>query len=113
MDEDEIKDFFKGHDFEDCVLYEIVMLTGDRPVGYENAITEIDIAHQMAKKLNITPDFINSRDFHASQEHIQILEAIQELEKEGYVDSLAVFGPWTIRPTRSGRRYVTKSLSEN
>lgn len=108
MDEDEIKDFFKGHDFEDRVLYYIVNLIGDRPVGYENAITEIDIAHQMAKELNTTPDFINSGDFHASRERMQILEAVQELEKGGYVDSLAVFGPWTIRPTQSGRRYVTK-----
>lgn len=106
--EDVTEDFFRGHDFEDRVLYQIVRLTGDRPVGYEDSITERAIALQFTEELNITPDFINGGDFHSSRERVQILEAVQELRKSGYVNSLEVSGPWTIRPTRSGRRYMAR-----
>ncbi|MHB8598778.1 MAG: TIGR02391 family protein [Ktedonobacteraceae bacterium] len=102
------EDFFKGHDFEDRVLYHIVNLTGNKPVGYESSITEADIAVQFAEELNINPEFIRSGQFHASQERGTILDAVKELEKSGYVESLAVMGPWTIRPTRRGRSHINK-----
>jgi uncharacterized protein (TIGR02391 family) len=102
------EDFFKGHDFEDKVLYHIVNLTGNKPVGYESSITEAEIAIQLAKEQNIDPDFIRSGQFHSSQERGIILDAVKELDKSGYVESLAVSGPWTIRPTRRGRSYINK-----
>ncbi len=77
------EDFFKGHDFEDRVLYHIVSLTGEMPVGYEGSITEADIAVQLTKELNISSDFVHSEQFHASRERGTILAAIQELDKSG------------------------------
>ncbi len=102
------EDFFKGHDFEDRVLYHIVELNGDMPVGYEGGITEADIAIRLTKELNITPAFVHSGQFHSSRERGFILAAIQELNKAGYVERLAVSGPWTVHPTRRGRNYVIK-----
>ncbi len=109
MDSAEIdENFFEGRDFEDRVLYHIVNLTGDKPVGYEGSITEADIAIQLRKDLNITPDFIRSGQFHSSRERGIILAAVQELKKSGYIERLAVSGPWHIHPTRRGRNYVTR-----
>lgn len=105
-DTDISEDFFHGHDFEDRVLFHIVQLTGEKPVGYEGSITEADIAIQLAEELDTTPDFIRSGQFHSSQERGQILEAVQELYKSGYIERTAVSGPWSIRPTRHGRKYV-------
>lgn len=102
------EDFFKGHDFEDRVLYHSVRLTGEMPVGYEGDITEADIAVQITKELNITPDFVHSEQFHASRERGIILAAMQELDKAGYVVLSASSGPWRIHPTRQGRNYVVK-----
>ncbi len=106
------EDFFKGHDFEDRVLYHIVSLTGEMPVGYEGSITEADIAVQLTKELNISSDFVHSEQFHASRERGTILAAIQELDKSGYIEMIAVSGPWTIHPTRRGRNYVAKWQEE-
>jgi uncharacterized protein (TIGR02391 family) len=100
------EDFFKGHDFEDRVLYYIVNLTGELPVGYEGSVTEADIAIQLAEELGITPDFVHSGQFHASQERGKILAAVEELYNSGYIERLAVSGPWSIHPTRRGRKYV-------
>ncbi len=100
------EDFFKGHDFEDRVLYYIVSLTGELPVGYEGSITEADIAIQLAEELGITHDFVYSGQFHASQERGRILAAVEELYNSGYIERLAVSGPWSIHPTRRGRKYV-------
>jgi len=105
-------DFFKGHDFEDKVLYHIVNLTGNKPVGYESSVTEADIAIQIADELTISLEFIRSGQFHSSQERGIILDAVKELDKSGYVESLPVSGPWTIRPTRRGRSYINKWHAE-
>lgn len=104
--------FFKDHDFEDKVLYYIVSLTGDKPVGYESSITEADIAIQLAEELSITSEFVRSGQFHSSQERATILNAVKELDRSGYVESHAVMGPWRIHPTRSGRSYIAKWCEE-
>ncbi|OLC59757.1 MAG: TIGR02391 family protein [Ktedonobacter sp. 13_1_40CM_4_52_4] len=109
---DVTEDFFKGHDFEDRVLFHSVRLTGEMPVGYEGDITEADIAVQLTRELNTTPDFIHSGQFHTSRERGIILAAIQELDKAGYVVLSASSGPWRIHPTRQGRNYVVKWRQE-
>jgi uncharacterized protein (TIGR02391 family) len=106
------EDFFKGHDFEDRVLYHIVSLAGEMPVGYEGSISEADIAIQLTNELNITSDFVRSEQFHNSQERGTILAALQELENAGYVALSPVMGPWTTRPTRRGRSYISKWREE-
>jgi uncharacterized protein (TIGR02391 family) len=99
---------FESHDFEDLVLYYLVKLTGELPVGTVDGVSEADIALHLTKELNTTSEFIRSGDFPASQARNIILAAIEELNKEGLVERIAVMGPWIIKPTRRGRNRVAQ-----
>lgn len=97
---------------EDRVLFELVALTGDRPMGVGEGVSEADLAVPLAKELDISPDFPSSSDFHHSEARMTILAAVEALEDEGVIEAHKVFGPWTIRPTRNGRRKVAQWRDE-
>ena len=92
--------------FEDRVLYHLVDLTGDQPLPLGSGISEADLTERLADELKTTPAFTKSGDFHASDVRGTMLAAIQTLEHEGLVETRKVMGPWTIWPTRRGRRQV-------
>ena len=92
--------------FEDRVLYHLVDITGDRPMGRWEGISEEDLAVPLAEELGISPDLPRSEGFRSSEAQNQIIAAVEALEDEGLVSCDKVLGPWTIRPTRDGRRRV-------
>lgn len=94
--------------FEDRLLYHLVMLTGDRPMGIGEGISEDDLAVPLAAELNITPEKAQEPDFFGSDARRIILAAVETLDREGLVEVHKVMGPWTIRPTRDGRRRVSE-----
>lgn len=98
--------------FEDRLLYHLVDLTGDRPMGIGEGVTEADLAERLAEELDVTPESVRSDDFYTSQARRTILAAVTTLEHEGQLEAAKVFGPWTIRPTRSGRSTVAKWREE-
>lgn len=92
--------------FEDRVLYHLVDITGDRPMGIGEGITEAELAVRLADELEIDSGFPKTEDFHASPARGVVLAAVEGLGEEGLLTCLKVFGPWTIRPTLEGRRRV-------
>ncbi|KPV53415.1 hypothetical protein SE17_09810 [Kouleothrix aurantiaca] len=92
--------------FEDRLLYHLVTLTGDRPMGVGEGISEAELAVPLAAELNITPEFAQSPAFHHSDARGIILAGVDALDHEGLVEALRVMGPGSIRPTRDGRRRV-------
>lgn len=92
--------------FEDRVLYHLVNLLGDRPIGLGKGISEAELAVQMADELGISPEFPQTDEFHSSNARGIMLAAVDALEEEGLLDAVKVMGPWTVRPTRSGRLRV-------
>lgn len=92
--------------FEDRVLYHLVDITGDRPMGKWEGITEAELAVPLAEELGIAPDLPGSEHFRSSDARGVILAAVEGLEDEGLVACQKMMGPWTIRPTRDGRRRV-------
>ena len=94
--------------FEDRLLYHLVMLTGDRPMSVAEGVSEADLAPLLASDLNITPEFAQSPEFHTSDARGIILAGVDGLDDEGLVEAEKVMGPWTIRPTREGRRRVAE-----
>lgn len=97
---------------EDRLLYYLVDITGDRPMGIGEGVTEADLAVRLADELGTTAEFVRSSDFYASQVRGTVLAALTALENESLVDADKVLGPWTIRPTRSGRSMVAKWREE-
>jgi uncharacterized protein (TIGR02391 family) len=94
--------------FEDRLLYHLVTRTGDRPMGVGEGVNEADLAVPLAAELNITPEFPQAPDFYNSDARLTILAAVDTLHNEGLVEAHKVMGPWTIRPTREGRRRVAE-----
>jgi hypothetical protein len=92
--------------FEDRVLYHLVALTGRLPLPLGSGVSEADLAERLANELGIPPDFPRSPQFHSSDVRGTILAAVTTLEQEGLLEAIKVFGPWTIRPTLTGRRFV-------
>lgn len=98
--------------FEDRVLYYLVQLTGDRPMALGQGVSEADLASHFTDELGIASEFIGSEQFHASEARGIMLAAVTALENEGLLEADKVFGPWTIRPTRDGRRRVVQWREE-
>lgn len=94
--------------FEDRVLYQIVELTGDRPVPHNESISSNEIAKLMAEELGIESTLPDSPDFHGSQARLILLEALDALDHDGLIHALKVMGPWSVRPTRDGRKRVSE-----
>lgn len=91
---------------EDRVLYHLVELTGDHPLPLGEGVSEAALAERLAEELGIAPDFAQSDEFYGSSARGTVLAAVKALEDEGLLEAIKVMGPWTIRPTRDGRRRV-------
>lgn len=92
--------------FEDRVLYHLVDLTGDHPLPLGSGVSEADLTERLADELKTNPEFVSSGQYHASTVRGTMLAAIKALEDEGFLEARKIQGPWTIRPTRRGRRLV-------
>lgn len=98
--------------FEDRLLCRLVELTGDRPISLGQGVSEADLAVYFTDELQVDPEYVRSAEFHGSDARGAILSAIQSLEDEGLLDALKIAGPWTIRPTREGRKRVLQWQEE-
>lgn len=98
--------------FEDKLLYHLVLLTGDRPMRIGDGVSMADLAVPLAAELGIEPEAVREPNFSQSQACLIIIAAAAELEKEGLVDTGSMIGHWTVRPTRDGRRRVIEWRKE-
>lgn len=99
--------------FEDRFLYHLVDIAGDRPMGHLDGVPEEDVAARLAGELRITEEFVESNSYPASAARDVVFGAICELEDEGLLTvPIKETGPWSLRPTRDGRRRVAQWREE-
>ncbi len=99
--------------FEDKLLYHLVDLTGERPLGQLQGVSEADLAARMTRELGIEESFTRGEEFRGSETRETILAGVRNLEGEGLVEfdhALGVLS--TIRPTSRGRRRVREWRDE-
>jgi uncharacterized protein (TIGR02391 family) len=99
--------------FEDRFLYHLVDIAGDRPMGHLDGVPEEDVAARLAGELGITEEFVESNSYPASAARDAVFGTIRELEDEGLLTvPIKETGPWSLRPTREGRRRVAQWREE-
>lgn len=99
--------------FEDRLLYHLVDLTGERPLGLFQGVSEADLAARMPGEFNFEEAFIRSEEFRGSEACETVLAGVQNLEREGLVEFDGALGTLsTIRPTSRGRRRVREWQDE-
>jgi uncharacterized protein (TIGR02391 family) len=95
--------------FEERLLYHLVDLAGDLPMGHLDGVSETDVAARLADELGVSREPIESEQYFISDTHEIVLGAIQELENEGLLTvPIKHTRPWDLRPTRDGRRRVAQ-----
>lgn len=92
--------------FEDQVLLAAVTLAGDAPLPLGQFIEETDVAAAVAGLLGVDEAFVRSQAFFNSQQRLQLIAGMQELEQQGLVKSRGTMGANPIAPTSSGRARV-------
>lgn len=99
--------------FEDRLLFHLVDLTGERPLGLFQGVSEADLAARMPGEFGSEEAFIRSEEFQSSETRETILAGVQNLEREGLVEFDGALGTLsTIRPTSRGRRRVREWRDE-
>jgi uncharacterized protein (TIGR02391 family) len=99
--------------FEDRLLYHLVDVTGNRPLGLFQGISEADLAVRLAGELGIDEAAAASEEFEHSGARNMILAAAQNLKCEGVLEYDGALGMLsTIRPTLHGRRRVEQWRDE-
>jgi uncharacterized protein (TIGR02391 family) len=92
--------------FEDRVLVAAVTLTGDAPLPLGHFIEETEVAAAVAGLLGVDEAFVRSERFVNSQQRLQLLAGMRELEDQGLVKSRGTMGSNPVAPTGSGRARV-------
>jgi uncharacterized protein (TIGR02391 family) len=92
--------------FEDRVLVAAVRLAGDAPLPLGQFIEETDVAAAVAALLGVDEAFVRSEQFFNSQQRLQLLAGMEELEQQGLVKSRGTMGSNPVAPTSSGRARV-------
>jgi len=99
--------------FEDKLLYHLVDLTGERPLGQLQGVSEADLAARMTRELGIEASFARSEEFRGPETRETILAGVRNLEREGLGEFDGALGVLsTIRPTSRGRRRVREWRDE-
>jgi uncharacterized protein (TIGR02391 family) len=92
--------------FEDRVLVAAVTLAGDAPLPLGHFIEETEVAAAVAGLLGVDEAFVRSERFANSQQRLQLLAGMRELEDQGLVKSRGTMGSNPLAPTGSGRARV-------
>lgn len=99
--------------FEDRVLFELVDLTGDRPLPLGEYISERALAERLPDLLGLSVDEVRSDAFFNSKARLELLAATSELEVYGLIQNLGTMGSDSFRPTSSGRDRVRRWRDEH
>lgn len=89
--------------FEDQILLATVGLSGDAPLPLGHFIGEADVAAAVAGLLGVDEAFVRSEQFFNSEQRLQLLAGMEELENQGLVKSRGTMGENPVAPTSSGR----------
>ena len=93
------------------MLYHVVELAGDLPLLAGFGVDDESIAARLTEDPAFPPGALATAIaggiFYSTAERGTLLATIQELINEGLLDANQPLGPWTIRPTRSGRKRVS------